>query len=161
VAFASAATARQPLEGAQSGKALIYVSNWYDFNPFEKSRTGQAEFFENRFGTQMNRRREHDRDTARMPGRAGDDINDLRDRWSKFADATWCGSCGVDASREPREMRDIYHRSRAAWWACRTLTTTSDPVEFQEYLSNSINSLRVLADRPGGIAWSTRRLDRR
>ena len=27
-----------------------------------------------------------------------------------------------------------------------------DPVEFQEYLSNSINSLRVLAEQTGGIA---------
>jgi len=27
-----------------------------------------------------------------------------------------------------------------------------DPVEFQEYVTNSINSLRVLAEQTGGIA---------
>ena len=55
VAFSSAAEMLENLSKIHNRrKALIYVSNGYDFNPFEKSRSGEAEFFENRFGTQAN-----------------------------------------------------------------------------------------------------------
>ena len=41
-------------------KALIYVSNGYDFNPFQKSPQGEVEFFENRFGAAQLRQTQGD-----------------------------------------------------------------------------------------------------
>ncbi len=63
-------------------------------------------------------------------------------------------------------MRELADLTRAANRANATIYTIDprglvgmpdlddnvDPVEFQEYLSNSINSLRVLAEQTGGIA---------
>jgi len=130
------------------------VSNGYDFNPFEKSRTGQAEFFENRFGTQMNPSSSNTTtDTGENAGtQQGTDINDPSRSGSKFADA--------DLVRELAELTRAANRANATIYTIDPrglvgmpdLDDNVDPVEFQEYLSNSINSLRVLAEQTGGIA---------
>jgi VWFA-related protein len=131
-------------------KALIYVSNGYDFNPFEKSRTGQAEFFENRIGT--------GRDAAR-PANQDDQTQQQTDpntgsvnSGTKFANA--------DLVRELAELTRAANRANATIYTIDPrglvgmpdLDDNVDPVEFQEYISNSISSLRVLAEQTGGIA---------
>jgi VWFA-related protein len=152
VAFASAAELLDNLSKVHNRrKALIYVSNGYDFNPFEKSRSGQAEFFENRFGTQANS------SAASASGdgtdtNTGTDINDPSRSGAKFADA--------DLVRELAELTRAANRANATIYTIDPrglvgmpdLDDNVDPVEFQEYLSNSINSLRVLAEQTGGIA---------
>jgi len=135
-------------------KALIYVSNGYDFNPFEKSRSGQAEFFENRFGTQANQ----SASTSNPDGTTDNtnnnpsDINDPSRSGAKFADA--------DLVRELAELTRSANRANATIYTIDPrglvgmpdLDDNVDPVEYQEYITNSINSLRVLAEQTGGIA---------
>jgi VWFA-related protein len=154
VAFASAAEMLENLAKIHNRrKALIYVSNGYDFNPFEKSRTGQAEFFENRFGTQANPNANTNTDgTTDNSNNSSSDINDPSRSGAKFADA--------DLVRELAELTRAANRANATIYTIDPrglvgmpdLDDNVDPVEFQEYLSNSINSLRVLAEQTGGIA---------
>ena len=155
VAFASAAEMLENLAKIHNRrKALIYVSNGYDFNPFEKSRSGQAEFFENRFGTQANPNAgsNTNADGTTDPNTSSSDINDPSRSGAKFADA--------DLVRELAELTRAANRANATIYTIDPrglvgmpdLDDNVDPVEFQEYLSNSINSLRVLAEQTGGIA---------
>jgi len=151
VAFSAAAELLDNLAKVHNRrKALIYVSNGYDFNPFEKSRTGQAEFFENRTGT--------GRDAAN-PNTGTDTQSQQTDPNSgtvnsgtKFANA--------DLVRELAELTRAANRANATIYTIDPrglvgmpdLDDNVDPVEFQEYISNSISSLRVLAEQTGGIA---------
>jgi VWFA-related protein len=153
VAFASAAEMMENLAKIHNRrKALIYVSNGYDFNPFEKSRTGQAEFFENRFGTQANPNANTSADGTTDTSSSSSGINDPSRSGAKFADA--------DLVRELAELTRAANRANATIYTIDPrglvgmpdLDDNVDPVEFQEYLSNSINSLRVLAEQTGGIA---------
>jgi VWFA-related protein len=152
VAFSSAADLLDNLSKVHNRrKALIYVSNGYDFNPFEKSRTGQAEFFENRFGTQANPGAGSSSGDGTDTG-GGTNINDPSRSGAKFADA--------DLVRELAELTRAANRANATIYTIDPrglvgmpdLDDNVDPVEFQEYMSNSINSLRVLAEQTGGIA---------
>jgi VWFA-related protein len=155
VAFASAAEMLENLSKIHNRrKALIYVSNGYDFNPFEKSRSGQAEFFENRFGTQANQSSSTtnpDGTTDNSNNNPGD-INDPSRSGAKFADA--------DLVRELAELTRSANRANATIYTIDPrglvgmpdLDDNVDPVEYQEYITNSINSLRVLAEQTGGIA---------
>jgi VWFA-related protein len=157
VAFASAAEMLENLSKVQNRrKALIYVSNGYDFNPFEKSRSGQAEFFENRFGTQMN-----PSSSNTNPDGTTDNTNQNTSN-SDLTDPSRTGGKWADADL----VRELAELTRAANRANATIYTIDprglvgmpdiddnvDPVEFQEYITNSINSLRVLAEQTGGIA---------
>ncbi|MFO7692848.1 MAG: VWA domain-containing protein [Vicinamibacterales bacterium] len=154
VAFSSAADLLDDLAKVHNRrKALIYVSNGYDFNPFEKSRSGQAEFFENRFGTQANTSAANttDPETGATTGGSTDNSDPSR-TGTRFADA--------DLVRELAELTRAANRANATIYTIDPrglvgmpdLDDNVDPVEFQEYLSNSINSLRVLAEQTGGIA---------
>ena len=154
VAFSSAADLLDNLSKVHNRrKALIYVSNGYDFNPFEKSRSGQAEFFENRFGTQANSSRAVRAGTGPTPIREPARTSTTRrGNGAKFADA--------DLVRELAELTRAANRANATIYTIDPrglvgmpdLDDNVDPVEFQEYISNSINSLRVLAEQTGGIA---------
>jgi VWFA-related protein len=149
VAFSAAAELMDNLAKVHNRrKALIYVSNGYDFNPFEKSRTGQAEFFENRAGTGRDATATNTGSEAQQtdpnadPSRSG----------TKFANA--------DLVRELAELTRAANRANATIYTIDPrglvgmpdIDDNVDPVEFQEYISNSISSLRVLAEQTGGIA---------
>jgi len=157
VAFASAAEMLENLSKVQNRrKALIYVSNGYDFNPFEKSRSGQAEFFENRFGTQMNPSSSNTNPDGTTdntnPNSNNPDLTDPARSGGKWADA--------DLVRELAELTRAANRANATIYTIDPrglvgmpdIDDNVDPVEFQEYITNSINSLRVLAEQTGGIA---------
>ena len=153
VAFASAADLLDNLSKVHNRrKALIYVSNGYDFNPFEKSRSGQAEFFENRFGTQANT---SSANTSGETGETQQTSNDNMDpsrSGNKFADADLVRELADLTRAANRANATIYTIDPRGLVGMPDLDDNVDPVEFQEYLSNSINSLRVLAEQTGGIA---------
>ena len=150
VAFSSAAEMLDNLSKVHNRrKALIYVSNGYDFNPFEKSRSGQAEFFENRFGTTQANTNSDGTDTS---AGAGTDINDPSRSGAKFADADLVRELAELTRAANRANTTIYTIDPRGLVGMPDLDDNVDPVEFQEYLANSINSLRVLAEQTGGIA---------
>jgi len=152
VAFSAAAELLDNLSKVHNRrKALIYVSNGYDFNPFEKSRTGQAEFFENRTGT--------GRDAAGAAN-AGTDTQTQQTDPSSDPSRSGTKFANADLVRELADLTRAANRANATIYTIDPrglvgmpdLDDNVDPVEFQEYISNSISSLRVLAEQTGGIA---------
>jgi VWFA-related protein len=147
VAFSAAAELMDNLAKVHNRrKALIYVSNGYDFNPFEKSRTGQAEFFENRAGTGSDAPRPANQDdqtsSTSDPSRSG----------TKFANADLVRELADLTRAANRANATIYTIDPRGLVGMPDIDDNVDPVEFQEYISNSISSLRVLAEQTGGIA---------
>jgi VWFA-related protein len=151
VAFSAAAELMDNLSKVHNRrKALIYVSNGYDFNPFEKSRTGQQEFFENRTGTgrdSMNSSNASSDGTQQM-----DPNTDSSRSGTKFANADLVRELADLTRAANRANATIYTIDPRGLVGMPDLDDNVDPVEFQEYIANSISSLRVLAEQTGGIA---------
>lgn len=147
VAFSTAADLLYSLEKVHNRrKALIYVSNGYDFNPFEKSRWGDDSMFESKFGNDTKRPvaegEQQQTDSNQNPTKQG----------QQFADA--------DLARELAELTRTANRANASIYTVDPrglvgmpdLDDKVDPVEWQNYIEKSISSLRVLAEQTGGIA---------
>ena len=117
-------------------KAVIWVSNGYDFNPFAEARLGEDPVFGGRFG----QTREEGRQNQGMTGQ------------NQFADA--------DLARELTEVTRTANRANATLYtidprglvAGADLDEQIDPVEFGEHVRKTQDSLRVLAEQTGGIA---------
>ena len=120
-------------------KAVIYVSNGYDFNPFPEGRLGEDPVFGGRFGED---REENRNDPTMQQSRQG----------QQFADA--------DLVRELAELTRTANRANATLYTIDPrglvggpdLDEQLDPVEWNNYVRKSQDSLRVLADETGGIA---------
>ncbi|MEP6782123.1 MAG: VWA domain-containing protein [Acidobacteriota bacterium] len=117
-------------------KAVIWVSNGYDFNPFAESRLGEDPIFGGRFG----QTRDEGKEQQGMTGQ------------NQFADA--------DLSRELADVTRTANRANATLYtidprglvAGTDLDEQMDPNEYAEYVRKSQDSLRVLAEQTGGIA---------
>lgn len=117
-------------------KAVIWVSNGYDFNPFAESRLGEDPVFGGRFG----QTREEGKEQQGMTNQ------------NQFADA--------DLSRELSEVTRTANRANATLYtidprglvAGTDLDEQLDPVEYGEHVRKTQDSLRVLAEQTGGIA---------
>jgi VWFA-related protein len=118
-------------------KAVIWVSNGYDFNPFAESRLGEDSVFGGRFG---------------QTREEGAQIRDQFNQGYQFADA--------DLARELAELTRTANRANATLYTIdpRGLVAGADldenmsPVEFAEHVRKTQDSLRVLAAETGGIA---------
>ena len=117
-------------------KAVIWVSNGYDFNPFAESRLGEDPVFGGRFG----QTREEGREQQGQFGK------------NQFADA--------DLARELAEITRTANRANATLYtidprglvAGSDLDEQLDPQEFGEHIRKTQDSMRVLAEQTGGIA---------
>ena len=118
-------------------KAVIYVSNGYDFNPFPDARAGGGIMGSNQFNNSSYQE--------------GDMFN--MDRSSQqFADA--------DLARELSDLTRAANRANTSFYTIDPrgliggpdLDEKVDPVEWGNYVRKSQDSLRVIADETGGYA---------
>jgi VWFA-related protein len=118
-------------------KAVVWVSNGYDFNPFAESRLGEDPVFGGRFG---------------QTREEGQQQQQAFNQGAQFADA--------DLARELAEVTRTANRANATLYTIdpRGLVAGADldeqlsPVEYGNYVRKTQDSLRVLADETGGIA---------
>jgi VWFA-related protein len=138
VAFSTAYDMLSQMEKiANRRKAVVWVSNGYDFNPFAESRLGEDPVFGGRFGQTREEGREQQRSSLSQ---------------NQFADA--------DLARELAEVTRTANRANATLYtidprglvAGADLDEQLDPVEYGNHVRQTQDSLRVLAEQTGGIA---------
>jgi VWFA-related protein len=145
VAFSTAYDIMQKLQQVHNRrKAVVYVSNGYDFNPFATTRDKQLK---EKYG-----RPSSDSDGDGNPD--GDDSNPfMRDRTTNiFHEA--------DLASELSELTRAANRANASFYTIDPrglvgmpdLDEKIDMVEWQDHIRSTQDSLRVLAEQTGGIA---------
>jgi VWFA-related protein len=153
VAFSTAGDLLAQLEKVTNRrKSLIYVSNGYDFNPFAKARAGEADsIFQNR----QNPGQTDTGDTSNTDANNNNSTSskDPTNRaGSKFAEADLVRELAELTRAANRANTSIYTFDVRGLVGMPDLDENVDPVEFQEYMTNSMNSLRVLSEQTGGTA---------
>jgi VWFA-related protein len=118
-------------------KAVVWVSNGFDFNPFENQRMGEDPIY----GGRMGQTREE-----------GQEMNRTMNQGQQFSDA--------DLARDLADLTRSANRANATFYtidprglvAGQDLDETVDPTDFQNHIRKTQDSLRVLAQETGGIA---------
>jgi VWFA-related protein len=137
VAFSTAYDLMKNMAQVQNRrKAVIYVSNGYDFNPFPEARSGQASIP----GTTVNQ----------MAAQGYTDP--FTNQSNEFADA--------DLARELSELTRAANRANVSFYTIDPrglvggpdLDENIDPVQYQTMVRKTQDSLRVIADETGGYA---------
>jgi len=137
VAFSTAYDLMKKMEQVQNRrKALVYVSNGYDFNPFPEARAGQSSIP----GTTVNQ----------MAAQGYSDP--FTNQSNEFADA--------DLARELSELTRSANRANVSIYTIDPrglvggpdLDENVDPVAYQNMVRKTQDSLRVMADETGGYA---------
>jgi VWFA-related protein len=135
VAFKTAWEIMRNLEGVQHRrKAFIYVSSGYDFAPFEGARgRGEAERF----------------------GRSPDTLPFTR-QGSQFSEADLAMELAELTRAANRANATIYTIDPRGLVGMPDLSQNIDMVSWQNYVTTSQNTLRVLAEETGGFATVNR-----
>lgn len=118
-------------------KAFIYISNGYDFAPFEKARARVEAERSGRGG---------DPDSDPLPSRPG----------TRFSEADLAIELAELTRAANRANATIYTIDPRGLVGMPDLDQKVDMVEWQNYVTSSQNSLRVLAELTGGFATVNR-----
>ena len=121
-------------------KAIIYISNGYDFNPFADSRRRI-----------MNERFQHLSRTGEDNG-GNDDINPFSMRGNRFAEADLVSELAELTRQANRANATLYTIDPRGLVGGPDLDEKIDMVEWQNHIVSTQNSLRTLAELTGGIA---------
>jgi VWFA-related protein len=156
VAFSTVSDTLQELEKVHNRrKALVYVSDGYDFNPFQDSRLGLTDpnspFQQNEMARMTNQM--NSTDSSGNPVQPGSDTLTQQQRQNEeFADA--------DLARELGDLTRAANRANTTFYTIdprglvggSDISENLDPTQWQDYIRKSQDSLRVLAEETGGIA---------
>jgi VWFA-related protein len=149
VAFSTAYDLLTQLEQVHNRrKAVIYVSNGYDFNPFPASR---AKAEQERMGTST---------TGSGTDSSGQAYQNPQDDPTGLFNQQGQEFAAADLARELAELTRTANRANVSFYTIDPrglvgmpdLDETVDMTEWQDYVRMSQDSLRVLADETGGYA---------
>jgi VWFA-related protein len=155
VAFSTMAEALANLEKVTNRrKALVWVSEGYDFNPFQDSRYGllrsDSPFLQN-MSNQMRNQLAQDPDNPNsQPAR--DPLTESMKQSETFSDADLAYELSEITRAANRANTTIYSIDPRGLVAGADIDEPVDPQEWAQHLRKSQDTMRVLADDTGGIA---------
>jgi len=121
-------------------KAVILISNGYDFDPFPKGRTGTDQVFGGRYGTPL------------VDAERGDRFLSLSQQNNRFADADLASELVAVTGAANRANASLYTIDPRGLVGTVNLADQVDPGEMRDHLAKTQSSLRLLAEATGGIA---------
>jgi len=133
-------------------KAVVYVSDGYDFNPFQDARLGlmdtDSPFAQNEFSRQNNQYMQQDENTPQGP----DPHAESQKVGEQFSDADLARDLGELTRQANRANATIYTIDPRGLVASGDIGEQVDPQQWNQYIQKTQDTLRVIADETGGIA---------
>jgi VWFA-related protein len=134
-------------------KALVYVSDGYDFNPFQDARLGlmdpNSPFAQNEFARTQNQGRTNDDGTT---NNTPDPLTSQQKQNEVFADADLARELGEVTRQANRANVTVYTIDPRGLVGMGDIDEQVDPQQWNEFVRKSQDSLRVIAEETGGIA---------
>jgi VWFA-related protein len=154
VAFSTMLEALNNLEKVHNRrKALVWVSEGYDFNPFQDSRLGfrdpSSPFLQNQSAVMQNTQPTDDGSGTQ---RVNDPMLEQQKQQETFSDADLAMDLAEITRAANRANTTIYTIDPRGLIAGGDIDEQVDPSEWANFVRKTQDSMRVLADETGGIA---------
>ncbi|HMF96711.1 MAG TPA: VWA domain-containing protein, partial [Vicinamibacterales bacterium] len=134
-------------------KALVYVSDGYDFNPFQDARLGlmdpNSPFAQNEFARTQNQMAQQNSDGSSPQT---DPMANQQKQSETFADADLARELGELTRQANRSNVTMYTIDPRGLVGMGDIDEQVDPQQWNEFVRKSQDSLRVIAEETGGIA---------
>jgi len=136
-------------------KALVYVSDGYDFNPFQDARLGTMDpnspFAQNEMMRSQNQARQSN-DDGTGSNNTNDPFTNQQKQSETFADADLARELGELTRQANRANVTVYTIDPRGLVGMGDIDEQVDPQQWSEFVRKSQDSLRVIAEETGGLA---------